>query len=118
MNTHDMHRTNTNDSEIIMHRTNTHDRKRACYQPNLPPPVNCATAFKIFPPSYRNNQPFASVCNLFYVIYNILHFFAIFAFLYEAAETGRSSRELPSYWPCKHDRLATSNREGGSKELE
>ena len=38
--------------------------------------------------------------------------------LYEAAETGRSSRELPSYWPCKHDRLATSNREGGSKELE
>ena len=38
--------------------------------------------------------------------------------LYEAAETGRSSRELPSYWPCKHDRLATSNRKGGSKELE
>ena len=29
MNTHDMHRTNTHDSEIIMHRTNTHDRKRA-----------------------------------------------------------------------------------------
>ena len=33
--------------------------------------------------------------------------------LYEAADTGRSSRELPSYWPCKHDRLAKANAKVG-----
>ena len=54
MNTHDMHRTNTNDSEIIMHRTNTHDRKRACYQPNLPPQLIVRLLLKSSPPSYRS----------------------------------------------------------------
>ena len=50
MNTHDMHRTNTNDSEIIMHRTNTHDRKRACYQPNLPQQLIVGLLLKYLPP--------------------------------------------------------------------
>ena len=87
MNTHDMHRTNTHDSEIIMHRTNTHDRKRACYQPNLPPQLIVRLLLKSLPPvtgttsqtppvtgatSYRSNLHY------FAIICNFLRYFAIF----------------------------------------